>query len=277
MQRSSMQSALRSMLDGFEGKPFGSDTFVGDDGLVHCSRCGTPRQVVLTDSEGTVRKMPCMCECMVMAEEEQKREEKRKRAEKSERARIRAAFPSEAMRQKTFDADDGKFGAEQMRKARAYANRFAETGGKLDYGLLFFGRPDSGKTFLSCCIANAALDAGHSVIMRSMPQLLVQRDDAMLDRLLACDLLVLDDLGAERSTSFGQEYVYAVVDGRYSARKPMVVSTNLTREELAAPADVMSARIYGRVLEACLPVEVETGRRRATRDRYREIMDDLGV
>lgn len=277
MQRSSMQSALRSTLDGLAGKRFDSDTFLGEDGLVRCSKCGTPRQVELADSKGTVRKLPCMCECMVKAEGERAREEKRKRAERAERARIRAAFPSEAMRQKTFDADDGKFGAEQMRKARSYAERFAETGGNLDYGLLFFGRPDSGKTFLSCCIANAALDAGRSVIMRSMPQLLVQRDDAMLDKLIACDLLVLDDLGAERSTSYGQEYVYAVVDGRYSAKKPMVVSTNLTREELAAPADVMSARIYGRVLEACLPVEVETGRRRATRDRYREIMDDLGV
>ena len=265
------------MLDGFEAKPFGADTFLGDDGLVHCSRCGTPRQVVLTDSEGTIRKLPCMCECMARDEEERKRDEERKRAEKSERARIRAAFPSDAMRQKTFDADDGKFGAEQMRKAKAYADRFVETGGKIDYGLLFFGRPDSGKTFMSCCIANAVLDAGYSVIMRSMPHLLAHRDDAMLERMIACDLLVLDDLGAERSTSFGQEYVYAVVDWRYAAKKPMVVSTNLSREELAAPADVTAARIYGRVLEACLPVEVETGRRRATRDRYREIMDDLGV
>lgn len=270
-----MQSALRSAIDS--GAAFGDDTFVGDDGLVRCKRCGTPRQVVVTDSKGAERKMPCICKCMADEDDRRRREEERRKEEAAERSRVRLAFPSEAMRQKTFDADDGKFGADQMRKARAYARRFAETDGKLGYGMLFFGSPDSGKTFLSCCIANAALDAGKTVIMRSMPQLLVQRDDAMLDRLLACDLLVLDDLGAERSTSYGQEYVYAIVDGRYSAGRPMVVSTNLTREELAAPPDVMSARIYGRVLEACLPVEVETGRRRATRERYREIMHDLGV
>lgn len=277
MQQFSMRSALQSVIDAHESDQVGSDVFIGKDGLAHCKKCGTPRQVVITGPSGKKHTMPCACRCMVEAEEQRKREEERRRSEAVKKSRVRAAFPSESMRGKTFAADDGKFGADQMRKARAYAKRFVETGGKLDYGLLFFGKPDSGKTFLSCCIANEALDAGKSVIMRSMPQLLVQRDDSMLDRLLRCDLLVIDDLGAERSTSYGQEYVYAIVDGRYSAKKPMIVSTNLTREELAAPADIMSARIYGRVLEACLPIEVETGRRRATRDRYREIMDDMGV
>lgn len=277
MRLSSMQSAFQTVLDAHESDQVGDDAFIAEDGLAHCRKCGTPRQVVITDPMGRKRTMPCACRCMIEAEEQRKREEERRRSDAAKRSRIRAAFPSESMRLKTFSADDGKFGADQMRKARAYAKRLVETDGKIDYGLLFFGKPDSGKTFLSCCIANEALDAGKSVIMRSMPQLLVQRDDSMLDRLLRCDLLVIDDLGAERSTSYGQEYVYAVVDGRYSARKPMVVSTNLTREELASPSDIMSARIYGRVLEACLPIEVETGRRRATRDRYREIMDDMGV
>lgn len=277
MRLSSMRSAFQAVLDAHESDPVGDGVFIGEDGLAHCMKCGTPRQVVITDPMGMKRTMPCACKCMIEAEEQRKREEERRRSEAAKRSMVRAAFPSDSMRLNTFAADDGKFGAEQMRKARAYAKRFVETGGKLDYGLLFFGKPDSGKTFLSCCIANEALDAGKSVIMRSMPQLLVQRDDSMLDRLLRCDLLVIDDLGAERSTSYGQEYVYAVVDGRYSSKKPMIVSTNLTREELAAPADIMSARIYGRVLEACLPIEVDTGRRRATRDRYREIMDDMGV
>ena len=277
MERSSMQSALLSAARAAGGRVFGPDTFLGDDGLVYCALCGTPRQTIVTDMNGMERKLPCLCKCKVEERDRELEAESNRKAERKESARIRSAFPSAAMREKTFAKDDGRFGAGQMAKARAYAKRFIETGGKLDYGMLFFGRPDSGKTFLSCCIANEVLDAGHTVLMRSMPQLLVQRDESMMDRLMSCDLLVVDDLGAERSTSFGQEFVYVVIDERYSARKPMVVSTNLTREELATSDDMMCARIYGRVLESCLPVEVNTGRRRATRERYAEILSDLGV
>ena len=250
---------------------------MGPDGLLVCDRCGTPRQVRLTDPMGAERVMPCMCECMEREEEEMRREEEETKRRRETAARVRVAFPTERMREMTFSADDGRFGRQQTAQVRAYSNRFVERHGEIPYGLLMFGAPDSGKTFLSCCIANAVLDAGYSVLMRSMPQLLQTRDQDMLERMMRVDLLVLDDLGAERNTSYGQEYVYAVVDGRYSARKPMIVSTNLTREELAAPGDVMSARIYGRVLEACLPMEVNTGRRRATAERYAAMRADLGL
>lgn len=273
---SSTQSALLSVLDGFERTPI-KGAHTGPDGLMVCDRCGTPRQVRLTDPDGRERLMPCMCRCMVEEQEREEREAEESKRKRVEAARVRLAFPSERMREMTFAADDGRFGRPQTAQARAYSNRFVERHGEIPYGLLMFGAPDSGKTFLSCCIANAVLDAGYSVLMRSMPQLLQTRDQDMLDLMMRVDLLVLDDLGAERNTSYGQEYVYAVVDGRYAARKPMIVSTNLTREELAAPSDVMSARIYGRVLEACLPMEVNTGRRRATAERYAAMRADLGL
>lgn len=265
----SMQSALRSALDGLQAvTPKGSH--VGADGLAVCDRCGDYRQCAVTDPEGVRRVLPCACAC----DGELARADAERARERVSEARRRMAFPSDAMASKTFAADDGRFGVEQMGKAKAYAERL--TRGGCDYGLLFFGRPDGGKTFMSCCIANAALDAGLSVVVRSMPQLLSDMD-ADLDRLTNCDLLVLDDLGAERSTSYGQERVYAIVDGRYNAKRPMVVSTNLSRQELASPPDTMSARIWGRVLESCLPVEVETGRRRATRERYEKMMQDLNL
>lgn len=271
-----MQSALPSVLDGFESTPV-RGAHMGPDGLLVCDKCGTPRQVRVTDPAGVERLMPCMCRCMEEDEERSRREELEAKRRRETAARVRAAFPSESMRDMTFSSDDGRFGRPQTAQARAYANRFVERRGSIPYGLLMFGAPDSGKTFLSCCIANAVIDAGYSVLMRSMPQLLQTRDQDMLERMMRVDLLVLDDLGAERNTSYGQEYVYAVVDGRYAARKPMIVSTNLTREELAAPDDVMSARIYGRVLEACLPMEVNTGRRRATAERYAAMRADLGM
>ena len=93
--------------------------------------------------------------------------------------------------------------------------------------------------------------------------------------MLSCDLLILDDLGAERTTPFAQEFVYAVVDGRYNARKPMVVSTNLTRSELVHTPDITQQRIYNRVLEVCYPLEFKTGRKRSTKERYAAMLEDI--
>lgn len=270
MGRSLTQSALQSALSAPR------EGVRGSDGLLYCPDCGTPREVV-GKLWGKTVTLPCMCRCQQAEFEAQRKADEERNSGRRERERLRVAraFAAEGMRSRTFAADDGRYGSEVMRTAKAYADLL--TGDGTRDGLLFFGPPDSGKTFLSCCIANAALDAGLSVVMRSLPWLLNNRDEWDVGELTGCDLLVLDDLGAERSTSYGQEVVYSIVDGRYCAGKPMVVSTNLTRRELAAPGDVTSARIYGRVLEACLPVEVDTGRRRASADRYAKMREQLGI
>ncbi len=265
------QSALQSALSAPRG-----DSYIGADGLRHCPRCDTPREVV-GKLWGKTVKLPCMCRCEQAEFEAQTKADAERNSGRAEgeRLRVARAFQSPGMRSRTFAADDGRYGSEVMRTARAYADLL--TGEGTGDGLLFFGPPDSGKTYLSCCIANAALDAGMSVYMRSLPWMLNNKDEWDERELWGCDLLVLDDLGAERSTSYGQEVVYSIIDARYCAGLPMVVSTNLTRRELAAPGDVASARIYGRVLEACLPVEVDTGRRRASADRYAAMKKRLGI
>ena len=75
-----------------------------------------------------------------------------------------------------------------------------------------------------------------------------------IDRLCRFPLLILDDFGMERGTEYGLEQVYNVVDSRYRSRKPLIVTTNLTLEELQHPEDTAHARIYDRLLEMCCPV-----------------------
>ena len=67
-------------------------------------------------------------------------------------------------------------------------------------------------------------------------------------------MLILDDFGMERGTEYGLEQVYNVVDSRYRSQKPLIVTTNLTLEELQHPEDTAHARIYDRLLEMCCPV-----------------------
>jgi DNA replication protein DnaC len=67
-------------------------------------------------------------------------------------------------------------------------------------------------------------------------------------------LLILDDFGMERGTEYGLEQVYNVIDSRYRSRKPLIVTANLTLEELQNPEDTAHTRIYDRLTEMCCPV-----------------------
>ena len=72
--------------------------------------------------------------------------------------------------------------------------------------------------------------------------------------LLGCGLLILDDLGMERQTEYSREQIFNIVDGRYLAHKPMIITTNLTLTQLKSPETMAEQRIYDRVLEMCVPV-----------------------
>ena len=69
-------------------------------------------------------------------------------------------------------------------------------------------------------------------------------------------LLILDDLGIERNSEFALEQVFNVIDSRYRSCKPLIVTTNLTLNELKNPSDLAHARIYDRVLERCVPLRI---------------------
>ena len=63
------------------------------------------------------------------------------------------------------------------------------------------------------------------------------------------DLLIIDDLGVERSTEYAMEQMFFVIDSRYRSRRPMIITTNLKLSELKNPPDLAHARIYDRILE----------------------------
>ena len=67
-------------------------------------------------------------------------------------------------------------------------------------------------------------------------------------------LLIIDDFGMERGTEYGLEQVYNVIDSRYRSGKPLIVTTNLSLDELNNPPDTAHKRIYDRVTEMCTPV-----------------------
>jgi DNA replication protein DnaC len=139
--------------------------------------------------------------------------------------------------------------------------RFADTidsGLDAGRGLWFMGQVGTGKTTLAMLVSKAALEAGRTVAIYSLPRLLNEIRDThraershvdLLDRLTAVDLLHLDDVGAERSTDWVLEELYSIVNARYEEERSMVITTNIVDHE--ALCDQIAERTVSRLTEMC--------------------------
>jgi DNA replication protein DnaC len=119
------------------------------------------------------------------------------------------------------------------------------------------GDVGTGKTTLAMLVSKAALDAGRTTAIYSLPRLLnVVRESIgsnegkleLLDQLATVDLLHLDDVGAESSTDWVLEQLYSIVNTRYEEERSLVVTTNLDPEQLA---EQIGARTVSRIIEIC--------------------------
>lgn len=132
---------------------------------------------------------------------------------------------------------------------------------KLDegQGLWFQGDVGTGKTTLAMLVSKAALDRGRSVAIYSLPRLLAEIrttfDDGsarsytdLLDRLGRVELLHVDDVGAEKTSPWVLEQLYAIVNARYEAERAIVITTNLEPHELS---EQIGERTVSRLTEIC--------------------------
>ena len=126
-------------------------------------------------------------------------------------------------------------------------------------GLWFEGDTGTGKTTLAMLVSKSALKAGHSVAIYSMPRLLAEIRNTfdagsansyaqLFAKLTAVDLLQLDDVGAEQQTEWVLEQLYAIVNERYEEGKAVMITTNLTIDELRKQ---ISDRTVSRLIEMC--------------------------
>lgn len=252
-----------------------------ENGLLYCGKCHTPKEF-RGNFLGTVKVVPCLCRCRadeLAAEEQQRKAEKQR-----ERIRLnrRASFLESDMQHWNFAADDGA-DARIMRAAKSYVANFTQfrEQGK---GLLLYGGVGTGKTFAAACIANALIDTGRTCLMTNFARVLntlwsIEEKQAYIDSFNQFDLLVLDDLGAERRSEYAQEQVFNVIDGRYRSGLPLIITTNLGIDKIKKPDTVGNARIYDRVLEMCHPIELsgQSRRRKKVAEEFKSMNELLGL
>ena len=272
---------IGAMLERFREKepPVpGENEYIGENGLLFCSVCRTPKQCRV-NMLGQPAVVPCICQC-----EKERLEKEKKRQEAEELQRRIQRLKANGIQEKhlldwRFDVAEN---TAEIQRARKYVENWKKVKAE-NLGLLLWGSVGTGKSFIAACIANALLEQGIPVLMTNFSKILNQMGGMYSDdryQYIASfshfALLIIDDLGIERSTEYALEQVYAVIDERYKAGLPVIITTNLTMEELRQPEDVAHARIYSRVLEMCTPVQI-TGedRRQKIGSRKQSVMKEV--
>lgn len=256
------------------------------DGILFCGTCGEPKQAWIDwfpDADGNATKnlVRIMCKCDMKREQEEK--DRKARSDFEERMRS-VQLALHTMRDDvrwTFDMDSEP-GSPIAKTCRRYTDEWEEML-KENTGILFYGTKGAGKTFYASCIYNELKSRRVLVGFTSAPNLmniLGKWDKTeIFDALARVQLLVLDDLGAERDNSYSAELMYSAIDARYKTGKPTIITTNLDFEEMKSEKDLWRSRIYDRVEEMCpIPLKMQAESRRGAiadvrKQKARELLD----
>ena len=176
---------------------------------------------------------------------------------------------SAAMQQYRFENFylDGFDKPEDIQKKVEWCKQFARqiVNGTCNDSLFLRGDVGRGKTHLSSAIANAVLAGGKTVIYKRAADLFdmirrykyeesTQRWHEVLDQLISCDLLVIDDLGAERTTDFVTEQLVLLLEERNYRNKPLIINSNL---KLSQIQDSYNTRVSDRIMDRATAILLE--------------------
>lgn len=260
---------------------FDPETEYMKDGHAYCKTCHERK-------DGEVKSLMDMkfifknnCKCDRERFEKQKQREKEQEIERLKRS----CFISMSQWAYTFDNYKGEKD-KSYTIAKNYVKEYEQMK-KENIGLLFCGTVGSGKTYLACCIANALIEEYMiRVKIRNFAQIInnLQKSGFDLDKneyiesLTNVSVLILDDLGIERDTSYAKEQVYNIVNSRYLKQKPTIFTTNLPYEKIQNSDDgVEYERIYSRIIEMCIPIKVmgEDFRKRLQKEKLKQNKERL--
>lgn len=237
------------------GKAESTELYIGEDGLPHCAKCHEAK-IMQIELGGKVFDMPIPCKCE--EELERKREEERRRktapSRTSRKAPENIELPGWRIDFEGLCTDDPPYD-----KLNKYIEMFPDASKR--FGLLLFGPPSCGKSYAASYLASKIEEKGFSILVTSPTRVLNELQDLrsknrnkLIDSICRFDLIVLDDLGSQRSTDFTREQMFMLVDAIYRSRATLVVTTNLSLKEFASPDSIDTQRIFERIRHRCRAV-----------------------
>jgi len=251
---------------------------------IKCEKCG---EKLFKNIGGFTVRVLCPCE----AKEIKEREEEDKRKEKARKLqRLRKySMMDEAFANNTFENFQIDENNEKIYKlAKNYCENWQQMK-KENIGLLLYGDPGVGKTYITNCIANELMKNLTPVIVISTIGIINKIYDsygkygddgevAIINQLNNADLLIIDDLGAEHSHEKGKQIIYSIIDARSRANKPLIVTTNLDpnqlKEKLTGADGV--GRTIDRLLASSYPIKISgTSKRRKNISKKEQIIKKL--
>lgn len=263
-----MNNDFDKMLDEISSRVLTSDLDYIQDGFLFCGNCKTKKETIVKFL-GIEKKVSSLCKCK---QEEYIRQEQK--AKEIQHNIYISRLKKEGVKDKaylnwTFATDD-RSNIKLSDLCHRYVDKWEEIK-KENIGLILSGGVGTGKTFYACCIANALLDKGKRVLITNFAKILSNSQNLYDDEktnfyesLESYGLIVIDDLGIERSSEFALEQMFNVIDTRYRSNLPIIITTNLSPQELKNPSNVKLQRIYDRILEMCKIIIVEGKSRRKT-------------
>lgn len=242
--------------------------FRNTQGILICGVCKRPREKIMLlpnpapDDPSRKSKLIVPIQCFCEIEEKRTGKIEREAAQNAEKVKkLKAAsLMDEKLSGAEFSAfTKTSFNSRNLKVCERYVDIFDKMVSE-SQGLLMWGGVGTGKSYAAACIANSLMEKGIPVVMTSFVKLLeviqsTGQETAILSNLNSAKLVIFDDLGTERGTDYTLEKVYNIVDSRYRKKLPMILTTNLTLQDMKGEEDVRYKRIYDRIFEMCYPLQ----------------------
>ena len=249
------------------------NTYIGEDGLLYCTKCHTLR-VTKEVVPGLNRRMPVWCECMKEKERKEKEREEymRKMAHLS---RLKSAsLLGERYSDVTFDKTE-LIENDTFTKAYNRCKKYCEITDKAlaeGYGIYLFGDSGTGKTHLTACMCNELINQYQECLFTNFFEIsrLIKSTwnkntnaENIIKKICEVDFLFIDDLGTEKLQRNGednwlQEQVFDIINKRYNNRKPTIFSSNYSLNELINDRGMMQKTV-DRIAEMSTAIMKLTG------------------